>query len=51
MNQGFTSILSYSAASRDGSDWTEAFRQALTEIGEQGGGILFVPAGIGRAHV
>ena len=45
MNQGFTSILSYSTASRDGSDWTEAFRQALTEIGEQGGGILFVPAG------
>ncbi|MBQ6240842.1 MAG: glycoside hydrolase family 28 protein [Firmicutes bacterium] len=45
MNTAFTNILNYAAASREGQDWTEAFRQAFAEIAEQGGGILFVPAG------
>lgn len=38
-------IREFSAFSRQGADWTEAFRQAIAALRAQGGGILTVPPG------
>lgn len=42
---GILNILDYKDASKDGTDWTEAFRQAVEDIKKTQGGTLFVPAG------
>ena len=42
---GILNILDYKEASMDGTDWTEAFRQAVEDIKKAQGGTLFVPAG------
>ena len=42
---GILNILDYKEASMDGTDWTEAFRQAVEDIKKTQGGTLFVPAG------
>ena len=42
---GILNILDYKEASKDGTDWTEAFRQAVEDIKMAHGGTLFVPAG------
>ena len=39
-------IREYAAYSRNGTDWTQAFIQAIDALKEQGGGVLNVPAGI-----
>lgn len=38
-------IREYYALSREGKDWTEAFRAAIDALRQQGGGVLTVPAG------
>ena len=40
------SILSYSAFSQQGEDWTEAFQRAVGDLRHQSGGVLNVPAGV-----
>ncbi len=47
---GILNILDYKEASVQGTDWTEAFRQAVAHIEKQGGGMLFVPAGVYRTR-
>ena len=42
---GILNILDYKEASSNGTDWTEAFRQAVEDIKKTHGGTLFVPAG------
>ncbi len=42
---GIINILNYKDLSRDGADWTEAFRAAVSDIEKNQGGVLFVPAG------
>ncbi len=38
-------IRNYEALSRQGTDWTGAFAQAIDDLRRQGGGVLDVPAG------
>lgn len=40
-----TSLIDFSHLSREGADWTDAFKTALEQIRQNGGGELFVPAG------
>ncbi len=44
--EGFTNIRTYYDLSKEGTDWTDAFRQAVADAEKAGGGTLFVPAGI-----
>ncbi len=46
MNQIFRNINDYEALSRENTDWTESFQKAVEDLGKEGGGTLFVPAGI-----
>ncbi len=39
-------ILDYTEMSRNGTDWTEAFRKAIDELAGSGGGELTVPSGV-----
>lgn len=43
---GILNILDYKEASVNGTDWTEAFKQAVGDIDKNGGGMLIVPAGV-----
>lgn len=43
---GILNILDYKEASVQGTDWTEAFKQAVADIEKDKGGMLFVPAGV-----
>ncbi len=43
-------IRDFEAYSQEGKDWTEAFRQAVSKAAEQGGGLIWVPAGTYPTH-
>lgn len=43
---GMFNILDYREASKGGTDWTEAFQRAIADVDTNGGGTLFVPAGV-----
>ncbi|MCI8693325.1 MAG: glycoside hydrolase family 28 protein, partial [Lachnospiraceae bacterium] len=42
---GIYNILDYRDRSKNNTDWTEAFRAAVSDAGKAGGGIVYVPAG------
>lgn len=46
MNTNWHNLLSYGEYSREGADWTEAFRLAAEDLKALGGGTLYIPAGI-----
>ncbi len=42
---GIYNIRDYFAVSNEGSDWTKAFQNAVSDAVENGGGMVYVPAG------
>ena len=43
--EGILNIREFAGLSREGADWTEAFREAVDRAWAAGGGVIFVPAG------
>lgn len=43
--EGILNIREFAGLSREGADWTEAFRAAVDRAYAAGGGVIFVPAG------
>lgn len=44
--EGIFNIREYSERSKNGADWTEAFKSAVSDAAKQGGGMIYVPAGV-----
>ena len=43
--EGIYNIRDYRDRSKDNTDWTEAFRAAVSDAEKEGGGIVYVPVG------
>ena len=50
MSQMFTNIRDYEQFSENGEDWTGSFEKAVADLEAQGGGTLFVPAGVFKSR-